>query len=103
MALARAGNGYFDATKPFMSRKTNMVACGRAINVCFQTARTLTMIMAPFLPTTAEKCSKMLNLSGDWRAWSSVRLGRNELPDAHPLGEPEILVKKLDAKELFTE
>lgn len=100
MVLARAGNGYFDATKPFMSRKTDMEACGRAMNVCFQTARTLTTLMAPFLPTTGAKCAKMLNLSGDWRAWSSAT---DELPGGHALGAPEILVKKLDPKELFAE
>jgi len=100
MTLARAGNGYFDTTKPFMTRKTDMDACGRAINVCLQTARTLTTIMAPFLPTTADKCAKMLSLDAHWRRWSSAT---DELPQGHPLGEPEILIKKLDAKELFGE
>ena len=100
MALARAGNGYFDATKPFMTRKTDMDACGRAINVCLQTARTLATIIAPFLPATGDKCAKMLNLSGDWRQWSSAT---DELPPGHALGAPEILIKKLDAKELFGE
>ncbi len=100
MGLARAGNGYFDVTKPFLSRKTDMAACGWAINVCLQTARTLTTAIAPFLPFTADKCAKMLNLGEDWRSWTS---GTDELADGHPLGEPEILVKKLDAKELFDE
>ena len=100
MALARAGNGYFDVTKPFLSRKTDMDACGRAINVCFQTARTLATIVAPFLPTSAERCAKMFDLEGDWRRWSSAT---DALPDGHPLGEPEMLVKKLDPKELFSE
>ncbi len=98
MALARAGNGYFDVTKPFLSRKTDMDACGRAMNVCFQTARTLATIMAPFLPATADKCAEMLNLGDDWRSWSTAT---DELAAGHPLGTPEILVKKLDAKELF--
>lgn len=100
MALARAGNGYFDVTKPFKSRKTDLDACARAIHVCFQTARTLTTIAAPFLPATAEKCARMLNLPDGWRAWSSAT---DELPHGHRLGEPEILVKKLDARELFEE
>jgi methionyl-tRNA synthetase len=100
MMLARAGNGYFDATKPFLTRKTDMAACGRAIAVCLQTCRTLTTLIAPFLPTTAERCAKMLNLSGDWQAWGSAV---DELPIDHVLGEPEILVKKLDAAELFGE
>ena len=98
MALARAANGYFDATKPFLSRKTDMDACGRAINVCLQTARTLTTLMAPFLPATAGKCAKMLSLEDDWKCWSSAT---TELPSGHALGQPEILVKKLDPKELF--
>ena len=98
MALARAGNGYFDATKPYLSRKTDMDACGRAINVCIQTARTLSTVIAPFLPFTAETCARMLNLRESFRAWSSAT---EELPAGHPLGQPEILIKKLDAKELF--
>jgi methionyl-tRNA synthetase len=100
MALARAGNGYFDVTKPFMTRKSDMNACARAINVCFQTARTLTTIMAPFLPTTSAKCAKMLKLADGWQAWASAT---DELPGEHALDEPEILVKKLDAKEIFGE
>lgn len=100
MALARAGNGYFDTTKPFMSRKTDMEACARAINVCLQTARALATITAPFLPATAEKCAKMLNLDEGWRTWASAT---DELPQGHLLREPEILIKKLDARELFGE
>ncbi len=98
MALARAGNGYFDTTKPFMSRKTDMEACARAVNICLQTARTLTTIVAPFLPDTAEKCAKMLNLDENWRTWASAT---DELPQGRPLREPEILIKKLDPRELF--
>ncbi len=98
MALARAGNGYFDATKPFLSRKTDMEACGRAMNICFQTARTLTTLITPFLPATAAKCATMLNLGDDYHAWSSAT---DPLSDGHALGEPVILVKKLDPKELF--
>jgi methionyl-tRNA synthetase len=100
MALARAGNGYFDATKPFQSRKTDMDACGRAIHVCLRTMRTLTTLIAPFLPATASRCANMLRLEGDWRRWSSAT---DELTAGRALGEPEILIKKLDAKELFTE
>lgn len=100
MSLARAGNQYFDLTKPFASRKTDMEACGRAINICLQTARTLTTIIAPFLPATAEKCAKMLRPSEDYRTWASAIA---ELPAGLALGEAEILFKKLEAKELFAD
>jgi methionyl-tRNA synthetase len=98
MGLARAGNAYFDLTKPFLSRKTDMEACGRAINICLQTARALTTLIAPVLPFSGDKCAKMLNLDSDYRTWSSAT---EEVPAGHRLGEPEILVRKLDPKELF--
>jgi methionyl-tRNA synthetase len=100
MALARAGNAYFDLTKPFLTRKTDMGACGRAINVCLHTARALTTFAAPVLPFTADNCAKMLNLGNDYRTWASAT---EELPAGHALGKPEILVQKLDPKELFGE
>jgi methionyl-tRNA synthetase len=100
MSLARAGNTYFDRTKPFMTRKTDMEACGRAVNVCLQTARALTTLIAPLLPFTGDRCATMLNLAPDYRAWSSAT---DELPAGHALQTPEILVRKLDAKELFGE
>jgi len=100
MGLARAGNAYFDVTKPFMTRKSDMAACARAINVCLQTARTLTTLIAPFLPFSAERAAKMLRLPDNWRLWDSAT---NELPTGHPLGEPVILIKKLDPAEVFAE
>ena len=101
MALARAGNAYFDATKPFLTRKDDLPSCARAINMCLQTARSLATLIAPFLPATAERCARMLSLeSPAYRRWSSAT---DELPVNHRLNEPEILVKKLDAKELFGE
>ncbi len=100
MSLARAGNAYFDATKPFLSRKTDMAACARAINVCLQTCRTLTTLMAPFLPLMAERSAGMLKLEEGWQQWSSAT---SELSAGQLLGEPVILVRKLDPKELFVE
>ena len=100
MNLARAGNGYFDATAPFRSRKTDMAACGRAVNVCLQTVRTLTTVMAPFLPFSADKCLAMLNLERDALVWTKAT---EELPAGHRLGEAQLLFKKLDPGELFEE
>lgn len=100
MALARAGNAYFDATKPFLTRKDNLEACGRAINVCLHTARTLTTLCAPFLPATAKTCARMLSLNEGFTRWDSAC---DHLSAGQALGTAEILVKKLDAKELFTE
>ncbi len=96
MSLARAGNVYFDITKPFQTRKTDMEACGRAVNVCLQTVRTLTTIMAPFLPHIASKCRDMLSLDESSKAWDTAC---NALPVEHDLGEAEYLVRKIDVLE----
>ena len=93
MELARAGNVYFDTTAPFRTRKTDMDACGRAINVCLQGVRTLTTLMAPFLPLMAARCLGMLRLDETALSW---RRAAEELPAGHSLGAPEILVRKLD-------
>lgn len=98
MALARAGNVYFDAKQPWKQRKDDMAACGTTINVCLQTVKALTVLMAPFLPFSAEKCLQMLKLDASALAWEQVM---RELPAGHSLGEPAILFKKLDPLELF--
>ncbi len=97
MSLARAGNGYFDNTKPFQTRKTDMEACGRAINVCLQTVRTLTTIMSPFLPNIASKCRDMLSLADSAKKWDTAC---DTLVDGHSLDKAQYLVQKLDPLEL---
>ncbi|KAA0223758.1 MAG: methionine--tRNA ligase [Planctomycetota bacterium] len=94
MALARAGNLYFDQTKPFLSRKTDLAACARAINVCLQTARTLTTLIAPFLPESAEKAATMLGLT-DHQTWSAATC---ELPQGRPLADAVVLFPRLEGE-----
>ncbi len=94
MALARAGNVYFDASKPWATRKTDLAACGTTIHVCLQTIRSLVTLMAPFLPHMAEKAVAMMNLGPDALAWERAT---DRLAAGHALREPAILVKKIEA------
>jgi methionyl-tRNA synthetase len=98
--LARHGNAYFNEKEPWKQRKESLDACGTTINVCIQTVRALTTLLAPFLPFSAEKCRQMLNLPGEAPAWSETT---QPLPTGHVLGEPQILFPKLDPVELFGE
>jgi methionyl-tRNA synthetase len=98
MALARSANGYLDVKQPWKQRGEDMVACGATLNVCLQTVRALAILMAPFLPFSAEKCAAMLRLGPADLAWEAATA---ELSAGHRLGEPEILFHKLDAAELF--
>ncbi len=100
MQLARDANGYFDATAPFRTRKTDMAACGRAVHVCLRTVRAFVTLMRPFVPDAADKCRLMLGLDESAYRWSSAM---DALPEGSPLGEAVILFKKLDPDEVFAE
>jgi len=96
MDLAAAGNKYFDAQEPWVKRKTDIDACATAINVCCQTVKTLTALVAPFLPFSAAECLDMLALDETALQWNqAVR----ELPSGHGLGEPRILFRKIEPNE----
>jgi methionyl-tRNA synthetase len=97
MALARASNGYFDAKRPWQQRRENMAACATTLNVCIQTVRALTVLMAPFLPHSAEKCAEMLRIPGGSQRWEDAK---QELAPGHALGDPVILFRKLEAGDL---
>ena len=62
--------------------------------------RALTVLMAPFLPHSADRCAEMLRIDGDCLPWADAT---SELGAGHGLGEPMILFRKLDAAELFPE
>ncbi|MBN1488829.1 MAG: methionine--tRNA ligase [Phycisphaerae bacterium] len=97
MQVARSGNQYFDAKQPWAQRKTDLAGCGTTIHVCLQMIRALTTLMAPFLPFSATKALALLNVPADGAlAWDPASA---RLTAGHPLGEPEVLVKKLDIPE----
>jgi len=97
MALARAANGYLDIKQPWKQRKEDPEGCAASLNVCVQTVKALTTMMAPFLPFSAEKCCRMLQLPEGVPAWDEAT---RELPAGHPLGEPVVLFRKLEPEDL---
>jgi methionyl-tRNA synthetase len=92
MELARAANAYLAEKAPWKQRKTDVAAAGTTVNVGLQVVRTLTTLMAPFLPFSAAKCAAMLRLPPGWEAWSGAG---DELPDGAALGEATPLFRKL--------
>ncbi len=97
MGLARAANKYFEENEPWRTRKTDQARCAATIYHCLQTVRTLATLMAPFLPHTAAKCAAMLRVDPAL-AWVDANA---ELAAGSPLGEPEILFRKIDAESVF--
>ncbi len=99
MELTRQANAYVNVKQPWQQKKTDLAACGTTVNVCIQTIRCLAAIVQPFLPFSARKIAKMLNL--DEQAAFAWGRASEPLPAGHALGTPEVLFKKLEAKEIF--
>ncbi len=100
MDLARFANKYFNDKEPWNTRKNNMDDCATTINLCLQTAATLSVLSEPVLPFTARKLWKILNI-GQEHAWDE--LPENRLPEGHVLNKAEILFKKIEDEEIEKE
>lgn len=96
MDLARAGNKYFNDSAPWSAFKTDRARCATILNTTVQLEAALAVLMAPFLPFSAEKLWSMLNGPGSLseRRWYDVPKLR--IPDNHPLGKREILFGKIE-------
>jgi methionyl-tRNA synthetase len=96
MAAAREGNRYFDYREPWVLRKEDKAACGTVINVCLNTIKVLTAVMAPFLPFAARKAGRMLSAEPEELTWSACA---EHLPEGRELAEAEILFEKIELPE----
>ncbi len=96
MALARAGNKYFNDSEPWVSVKTDKDKCGTTINICLQTIYTLAEIFSPVLPFSSKKIFDMLNASPT--LWN--KSGDSNLDSGHQLNSPAILFTKIEDSEI---
>ena len=95
MDLARAGNKYFNDAAPWAAMKTDRARAATILNTTIQLEAALSLLMEPFLPHSAEKLRKMLNIpEGSVKHWSGIAGFR--LADNHPLGKREILFSKIE-------
>ena len=93
MDLARLGNKYLADTEPWKLAKSDMKRVGTILNIALQVAANLAVLSAPFLPFTAQKLKKMLNVvATDWDAAGVADL----LPAGHSLGEAALLFDKIE-------
>src|SRR5207244_1199238 len=90
----RACNQYIDGRAPWKTRKTDKAVCGSTIHTCIQAAKTLAILMTPFLPFAAEKARASLGVSeSDW-TWQKAAV---PLPVGHELGaQPAVLFRKIE-------
>ena len=93
MNLARIGNKYLADTEPWKLAKTDMARVSTILNIALQISANLAIAFEPFLPFSAAKLRKMLNMTEcDWS-----RLGEmNLLADGAVINAPELLFEKIE-------
>ncbi|MCX6268990.1 MAG: methionine--tRNA ligase [Bacteroidetes bacterium] len=93
MNLARLGNKYLTDNEPWKVFKNDPVRVGTVLNISLQICAQLSIVAEPFLPFSAAKIRKTLNLpSFKWKEAGLL----NWLPAGHCLDQPELLFEKIE-------
>jgi methionyl-tRNA synthetase len=101
--VARAANKYFNDQAPWKSRKDNPDKCAATIYVSLETARTLAVLIRPFMPFTSDKIWRMLNLEEDICKIPWPEAGKPALKENSVLGEAVILFEKIEDERIEKE
>jgi methionyl-tRNA synthetase len=97
--LAALGNRFFNDSEPWRTIKTDKSSAATTIYVADQAVKTLALLLAPFLPNSAERLWQILNLEGSvhQHRWSDAT---RRIEPGHEIRRPTPLFGKIEAKEL---
>ncbi len=102
MNVARLGNKYLADEEPWKLIKTDEERVKTQMYVALQIAAALSTLAEPFLPFTAAKLNKMLNVtsSGVEMSWKKVSETSDLIPAGHQIGQAELLFAKIEDEEI---
>lgn len=97
MNLARTGNKYLTENEPWKTIKTDEARTATVLNISLQICANLAVLASPFMPITAEKLAKMLNMQPvAWFEAENVDL----LSESTEINAPELLFEQIDDKTI---
>jgi len=99
MQVARLGNKYLADEEPWKKIKTDEERTKTIMYVALQIATALTVLTEPFLPFTAKKLRKILQLN-KILSWQDVQEKEFSLPVNHQIGKAELLFSKIEDTEI---
>ncbi len=97
MNLARLGNKYLTDSEPWKVIKTDEEKVKTILNVSLQIVADLAVLSEPFLPFTAAKLQKMLDIEKP--IWADAE-NTGLVKPGQQLGKPELLFERIDDKEV---
>ncbi len=93
MNFSRIGNKYLADTEPWKVWKTDPKRVETILNIALQITANTAIAIEPFMPFSAEKILRMLQLENF--GWE--RMGATDLVEAgHHIGKPELLFEKIE-------
>ena len=96
MELSASGNRYFDKMAPWISRKQDLNRTKRTLSVCYALIRTLSVLIEPYLPDSAQKIRKMIK--SNLRNWEKA--ADWSIPTEIEIERPEVLYKKVEEEKI---
>ncbi len=100
LELGRQGNQYLSDTAPWHLIKEDKARAGHVLNISLQVVSSLAILLAPFIPISAKKIWKMLNIRSDVFAENWDSAGKIFPEPGKKLGKPKPLFQKVDVEEI---
>ncbi|WP_278034364.1 methionine--tRNA ligase [Flavobacterium nitratireducens] len=96
MNAARLGNKYLADEEPWKVIKDNPERVQTQMYVALQIAAALSSLCEPFLPFTAAKLKRILNLDDVKIDWNTITDTADVMPAGHQIGQTELLFSKIE-------
>lgn len=96
MELSSHFNQYFQKKKPWSEKQT----AGTTLYFSVNAARSLAILLEPFIPFSCEKMWAQLNLPGSVHEQKWESAAELKVPAGHQLGHVEPIFRKIEAKEI---
>jgi len=98
MDISRLGNRFLNEREPWNQIKTDVQKAANTTYAAVQMVKALAVVTAPFMPYTAEKIWKLLNLPGSVhkQKWEEAE---KPLPPGHKINEAKPLFSKITLNE----
>jgi methionyl-tRNA synthetase/methionyl-tRNA synthetase C-terminal region/beta chain len=92
--LAKFGNKYFNDKEPWKAVKESPEKAVNCLYLCNQLAKTLSVILTPYLPVKAPQIMEIMNLNAE--EITSWKTAAEFIPAGHEIGKPKPLFSKID-------
>lgn len=100
MNVARLGNKYLADEEPWKLIKENPERVKTQMYVALQIAAALSSLCEPFLPFTAQKLNRILNLTQGDITWKTISETSDLIKAGHTIGQAELLFEKIEDEQI---